>query len=349
MKSNLTIGVISYNRPEELARCISSLLPLEHGVEVIICDDKSPKIKEIKNLITPFLDLYPQISFIENKVNLGYDRNLYNTIKLANSTHILLLGDDDMLEEGSAKNILEYLNNNNVDSGFLRFREYDPQYKFCSSDKLIYQRSYGKSRYFKNDEVVKSGSYTYNSILFSGLIFKTKSVEEVNSFIGDFFNSIYIQVSIFVYVNTIYGGHYINGPGVITGSDGESGFGLNQSAKVNEKDLVNRNSTLSKLNYHVRLLDVINKMDSITNLSISKSFSREYKIRGVKLFYNTRKNDPKQILNYFRKSMKLKLKNKWKLLFIFIIISIIPIFIMEPILMRLEKLIMHRRNLIYEK
>jgi GT2 family glycosyltransferase len=104
----LSIGIVSYNRPKELVRTIKSLLPLPDNVEIIICDDKSPKYSEIQENLKDLISING-IKFFSNPINLGYDRNLFQVITLSNSDYVLLLGDDDYLEEGTIYNILKVI------------------------------------------------------------------------------------------------------------------------------------------------------------------------------------------------------------------------------------------------
>ena len=146
-KYKLTVGIISYNRPLELARTLKSLLPLPSDVEVLICDDKSPKINEINDSIIEILQNNTNIRFENNVKNLGYDKNLYNVIEGSNSPHVLLLGDDDFLESGALENLLNFLNNSiDFKCGFLRFK---------SISEIQYKRESIKHIYYDNKYVVK--------------------------------------------------------------------------------------------------------------------------------------------------------------------------------------------------
>ena len=65
----LSIGIVSYNRPFELQRTIKSLMPLPEGVEVIICDDKSPRLNDILSSINYLID-NEKIRFIINDIKI---------------------------------------------------------------------------------------------------------------------------------------------------------------------------------------------------------------------------------------------------------------------------------------
>lgn len=311
----LTIGIISYNRPIELARSIKSLLPLPNNVEVVICDDKSPRIIEIQESINPFL-LNQNIRFISNKHNLGYDKNLFNVIECATSEYVLLLGDDDYLEPGAIDNLLNFIENaKNLKCGFIKFIELNP-------DKT--NRNYYSNRYFSNNSITKDGGFVYNSILFSGLLFSRTAVIDNELTLRKYYNSIYIQVAIFVSISAKYGTHFIEGPGVVVGGDGESGFGFNESSVSVDSDLKDRSSIISNLSYHKRLFDVLINVEHDFNIVIFKTFIKEYKIRSVKAIFSARMHGRKYLKLYWEKYTNLNVYKQWHLTPIYIISYIFP-------------------------
>jgi hypothetical protein len=312
----LTVGIISYNRPVELARTIKSLLPLPPLVEVVVCDDKSPKITEIIESIKEFAQI-DNIRFISNETNLGYDRNLFHVIELSNSEHVLLLGDDDYLDVGSIQNILNFIvKTSNFQSGFI---------KFSDVKKEKYSRNYGVTKYFDFNQIQKDGSFIYNSILFSGLIFNKKSVLDSRDIFEKYFQSIYIQVAIFCQMSSKHGSYFIDGPGVIVGGDGENGFGFNDASVNLDFDLKDRSTIISNLTYHKRLFDVLKKVDSDINQNISKPFCFEYKLRSIKALFTARKYSREYINSYWKELAKLNIDKVWQLRPFYLIFYILPV------------------------
>ena len=330
----LTIGIISYNRPLELFRTIKSLLPLPEEVEVVICDDKSPRLNEIKNCIIDFIKI-EQIRFISNDENLGYDRNLFQVIELSQSNHVLLLGDDDYLEPGAIKNVLEFMGSvNSFECAFIRY-----------GNDANYSRNYSSTKYFDTNTLVKDGTFIYNSILFSGLVFSKKSVLDFQNVLKNYFYSIYIQVAIFSLLNIKYGSYFIQGPGIIVGGDGESGFGFNEASSKIDFDLKDRSSVISNLSYHKRLFDVIISISNDTSINIYDVFLKEYKIRSVKAFFIARKSGRRYLLKYFKELYSLNIKGIWVLFPFYLIIFLMPIYILNWPLILLEKFInRYRKN-----
>lgn len=333
---SLTVGIISYNRPLQLLRTLKSLLPLPLNVEVIICDDKSPKIFEITNSINEILSNNKNIHFIQNEINIGYDKNVFNVIERSNSDHVLLLGDDDYLETNAIENLQRFLSNtNNFKCGFLRFKS--------DSDNKYYRFNL-IDKYYDKAIVQSNGSFIYNSILFSGLIFNKTSIINQKEILVKYFNSIYIQVAIFLLLHTKYGSYGISGPGIIIGGDGESGFGFNDASSSIDADLKDRTSIISNLAYHKRLFDVVKKIEVEIGQQILSPFIFEYKIRCVKAIFIARKYGRKYLKNYWKSLKKMNIKGIWTITPFYFLIYISPLFILNWPIGIIELMIMKYRN-----
>lgn len=320
----LTVGIISYNRPRELYRSILSVFPIPAGVEVVVCDDKSPKFDEILVSIGKVVDKNPQIRIITNQINLGYDRNLFKVIEEASSDYVLLLGDDDYFEEGAIVGVLNFLSRaNNFHCGFVRFKD----------NKLNnYFRHYSKDIAFENNIMELDGSFLYNSILFSGLLFRKSTVLHYQSIFSKYFHSIYIQVALFGFLNSKYGAFYLSGPGVIIGGDGENGFGLNEASFGIDSDLKDRSTIISNLSYHKRLFHVIQKLQIDVKQEIFNVFLKEYKIRSIKAIYEARRKNKNLAVQYLNELRNLNIRGLW--LFepvYFLLINLPLLFLIMPI------------------
>jgi len=339
--SKLTLGIISYNRPSELKRCLESILPVPYNVDVLVCDDNSPRSLEICDVVNAFQVSNKNIKVVlkVNEINYGYDKNLFNILELADSEYVLLLGDDDMLEPNALFSIMETINRNNFSVGFLRVRFSDNLLANLGIKEISYDRNYFKLKYFPPAELRNNGFHLYNSILFSGLIFKKESVLEFKNIIVEYYNSIYIQVAIFCFLSNKYGSYFIPGPGIMIGSDGENGFGLNESASDRDKNLIDRSHFLSNLNYQVRLKEIIERIAKETSSEILKSFLKEYKIRYIKFAWTARKKGRKGLLEFLKYSKKLGLINVSYVNYLLLIFYIIPIDLLNIILSTTEKAI----------
>jgi glycosyltransferase involved in cell wall biosynthesis len=336
----LSVGIISYNRPAEILRTVRSLFPLPTNVEVVICDDDSPRKLDIIDCLQEFLVL-DNFKFVQNPINLGYDRNLFHVIQRSSSQFVLLLGDDDFLEENALLNLVQFIDNSeNFHCGFLGF--YDSALKRR-------HRSYISSKYFSKDRLISDSSFVFNSILFSGLVFRRDSVLENSGIFEKYMSSIYIQVAIFSILSYKYGSYFIEGPGIVVGGDGENGFGLNSAADANDSDLIRRTSVVSNLSYHKRLFIVLKQLDVDLKFNIFSFFVKEYNLRSIKALLLARNEGRKQLFLYWRGLLELDIFFT-KLLFpLFILLLIFPNFFFPPIFFLLEKfIILKRKNITYD-
>lgn len=332
----LTVGIISYNRPRQLLRTLNSLLPLPSGIEVVICDDNSPKILEILSSISNIIKNNKNVRFIQNQINIGYDKNVFNVIERSNTEYVLLLGDDDYLETNALENLHRFLSNtNNIKCGFLRFK---------SKSDNIYKRYNLTDKYYEKAIVNSNGSFIYNSILFSGLIFNRKEVITHKEVLSKYFTSIYIQIAIFLILHSKYGSYYISGPGVIIGGDGESGFGFNEASSNIDDDLKDRTSIISNLAYHKRLFEVIKKIEVDINNQIMRPFILEYKIRCIKAIFIARKNGRKNLRNYWIALNSLNISGIWIITPVYLYIYFSPLFFLNQTIVFLELLLMKYRK-----
>jgi glycosyltransferase involved in cell wall biosynthesis len=110
MEPFFSILIPTYSRPEFLKACIDSVLLNDfEDYEVILADDSSPRVKEITEIIEPYLRDYKNISFFQHSRNLGIAENWNFLVKKARGKYIILMGDDDKLLPSSLRTIRMYI------------------------------------------------------------------------------------------------------------------------------------------------------------------------------------------------------------------------------------------------
>lgn len=109
----LTIGIPTYNGGKYLSDAIDSVLcqlPDIHGVRIEILISDNASTDRTSDIVKKYIIDYPgTITYIINKINVGYDRNVDNLFKVALGEYVWLLGDDDMLAPGSIIKFLKIL------------------------------------------------------------------------------------------------------------------------------------------------------------------------------------------------------------------------------------------------
>lgn len=291
MEPLVTIGITSYKRLEELKRCLRSIITSYNDeIEVIVSEDRSPLSKEIGIAVNDYTSQadYP-VYFMPNEVNLGYDMNLGSIIKKANGEYIFFMSDDDVVCEGFLDKLIPFLKKNN-DYGVL----YAP---------FVYSNSNKKDRWHGYEHEINPGEasaskYIYDSILFSGLIFKREYVLDFDA--SRFKNHNYFQVYLFLKTINKFKGYYFGEPSVMCVSDGENAYGISESSGGNEL-LADRTKAMSILEFNKKLFDVIKVFDKEENTQVFTNFEKQYSLRA----YSPMSLARMQGLEYFSEYWKM--------------------------------------------
>ena len=270
MKPLVTIGITSYKRIDELKRCLKSIkTKYIDEIEVLVSEDHSPLSKEIGEMVNEVAkNSEYSIIFNTNEKNLGYDMNLGTIIKRSTGKYIFLMSDDDVIHSDFLDKLIEFLKKNN-------------QYGILYAP-FVYSWNDNKDRYHMKSFEINRGEesaakYLYDSILFSGLIFKKECVENYDS--SRFKNFNYFQVYMFLKTVYKYGGYYFAEPSVMCIMDGENAYGISESSGGNEL-LANRKSALSIVEFNKTLIKTIKIFDEEEGTNVFKSFEKQYSLHS---------------------------------------------------------------------
>ncbi len=263
----LSICITSYNRVDELSRCIKSIdTRYVDDIDIIVSEDHSEQREKIKSAVADLRKtVAAEIVFNSNDKNLGYDRNLQKLISLSTSKYVLFLSDDDSLIEHSLD---EFVN-------LLKKKEYSMIFSpfiFGNEKKRYYRHSFTIDKGIKNTAL-----YLYDSILFSGLIFRRELVSAISA--DRFLNCNYFQVYLFMHVILMHNADYIEIPLVRCNGDGENAFGKSASSDGNDL-LADRKSVFSNLEFHKGLIKVIRLFEKDNSVDIIIVFKKEYCLRA---------------------------------------------------------------------
>jgi glycosyltransferase involved in cell wall biosynthesis len=292
MKPLLSILITSYNRPNELRRCIEAIdTKYPNKIEVIPSEDLSPKREEIRAVLedlklkVPF-ELKPNY----NESNLGYDRNLNKLISLAKGNFSLLCTDDDALIPGSIDEIIDFLEKQpNTPCLYTAYK---------SSDNKSTNRRYN------HDFIIPKGinsvnKYLMDGILVSGLIFKTSLVKNISS--DRFVNLNYYQIYLLMYTLYNYGGYYKSLTLINCIGDGENGYGTTELSKKNPL-LANRKSIYSNLEFNKGLVKVIKLFDEDNHTDAITPFTKEFALRRYRGMSAARRQGKTDLRKYWEKA-----------------------------------------------
>lgn len=258
----LSIVVLSYNRPKQIERILKNFLDTaDIGFNLIIKDDASPSKKEIESIVEKYSSILNfEVKFHANKKNMGYDANLMDAFCITDSDYVMLLSDDDYIDGGNFHKIIDCLSNKNEDFYFTPYEK----------DLIVNRNPLDNYDFSRFSEVI------YNSILFSGLVFRRIAVNKLMLDFDFLKNSIYSQVYIassLIYQAKSYG---VLPVGVLKlGGDGENFFGKNESAN-NSNLLSDREKITADLTYQQFLLKTVRHISARIDNRIENLFEKEY-------------------------------------------------------------------------
>ena len=294
MKPVITIGITSYKRINELERCIGSIKTrYDQDVEILVNEDRSPLSEEIRKKIEELAKTSKyHLRFTRNERNLGYDKNLGAIIGKAQGDFIFFLSDDDAMC-GDFLDELILFQKQGTDAGVL----YAPFVHSVSGlrDRVRGERNFPIAAGEKN-----AARYIYDSILFSGLIFRKEYIEKYDA--ARFKNLNYYQVYLFLQMIKKYGGYYFSKPSVIFYGDGENAFGLSESSKETP-ELANRESTKTNLAFHKGLIKVIRMFDEDEG-----TFAKQYSLHSYTGLSSARREGKKCFKEYWKMMNELDIK-----------------------------------------
>jgi glycosyltransferase involved in cell wall biosynthesis len=117
----LSICIPSFNRPGQLSRLLLSVDCQPHEIEIVICEDNSPKRESIRSVVESFSGASPYaVRYFENAANLGYDGNLRRLVELAHGQFVMFMGDDDLFIPGALDRFLAFIEKHKDKKYFLR-------------------------------------------------------------------------------------------------------------------------------------------------------------------------------------------------------------------------------------
>ncbi|EOG7637855.1 glycosyltransferase family 2 protein [Vibrio cholerae] len=286
----LSIVVLSYNRPLQVARILNNFVGVNYDeVELVIKDDQSPKFDEIRDIFESFKEkIGINTRIYKNPKNLGYDRNLLDAFKIVDSEYVFLLSDDDYVKADKLELVLRRLSLKDKDVF------YTP---YIVDGTGVINRNIKQET---NKLIPKDFSkIIYNSILFSGMVYRRSSIVELDldhDFLGNcIYTQVYLSV-ILVYKSQSFG--ILPSGFLFLGGDGENYFGKNESA-INSNILVDRAKITSNLNYQPLLLSTVAKASQDTDCYIYKAFMKEYKLRLISYALRARALGFQQYLDFF--------------------------------------------------
>ena len=117
-KTVLSICIPTYNRARYLKQCLDNIVcqlkdeKTTDLVEVVISDDASQD--DTQELAKKYQARFNNIKYFRNEKNLGMTGNIINSVLKATGKYCWSIGDDDFIQNGSLKFIVDFLSKKDI-------------------------------------------------------------------------------------------------------------------------------------------------------------------------------------------------------------------------------------------
>jgi abequosyltransferase len=131
----LTIAIPTYNGSKEIQILLDSIfsqLDNTKGVEILVSDNNSTDQTAV------VVKKYPDVVYYCNEINFGFDKNVALSIEKAKGEYVWVIGNDDFLELGAIKRVMEVLQTHKgIGAIFINFSLYDMKEEFYRKERWL--------------------------------------------------------------------------------------------------------------------------------------------------------------------------------------------------------------------
>ena len=314
----LSICIPSYNRPDTLTRLLKSIdTHYFNQIEVVICEDKSPKREDIRKAVQAFSeDSVYRVLYYENENNLGFDLNWIELSKKASGEYLLYMGDDDGFIPGALDLYIEWLHSHDKYCYVLRsyVSDFDEERK-----TFQYYRYYSGDRFFEPG-VEGYKEFFLKSVSMSGYTIKRECALEFSdeTILGG--NTLLFQLYLVAEVCLKYPSAYCNTPCAELISDQPQLFGNSKDEQGFYTPGEGVSGNMNFINSYFRITDYIDKKHS---LSLTPYFKEQLSKYSFYILLGQRIKGKKQMRLMKEKLVSIGLGNTmpfkiyyWSLMFL---------------------------------
>ena len=293
----ISICIPAYNRPLELYRLLGSIDSLQNEkIEIIICEDKSPKRNEISQEVQKFISSKNyEVKYFENSENLGYDKNLKELISKATGDFIVFMGDDDTFIPQALDKLISFLESNSSLGYVLKSHQY-----------IFKDARIEKFRYFEGNQFFSAGENTYielfrKSVFISGFTINRNYIQDL--LIDEFDGTLLFQLYLLAEVSMNHDCAYFDTPLTQALEEGIPFFGNSES----EKGLYTPGTIT--IENSLNFLKGFFKITGFIDTKYKISSTEKIKIDMSKYFYNSlaiqREKGLKEFFRYVKELNKI--------------------------------------------
>lgn len=136
----LTICIPTFNRKCELHDLLLSIADesMNAGVDILVSDNAS--IDGTGDLVGVLQKTMPNLKYIKNEKNVGFDKNILKLIENSSTDYIWFLGDDDGLFPGGISRVLNEIEDKKISGLLINGIPYDSNLKEKIGDTTVMNR-----------------------------------------------------------------------------------------------------------------------------------------------------------------------------------------------------------------
>lgn len=157
---DLSIIIVNYNVKHFVEQCLHSVLKAckNNKTEIFLVDNNS-----VDGSVVFIKQKFPQVKFVENKINLGFSAANNQAIRMASGKYILLLNPDTVVQEDTFEKTIDFMNRH-PEVGGLGIKMFDGKGNFLPESKrglptpaVAFYKIFGLSKLFPKSK--KFGQY----------------------------------------------------------------------------------------------------------------------------------------------------------------------------------------------
>lgn len=293
----VSICIPSYNRPRELLRLLKSVgCNPRWNIQIVICEDMSPKRNEIRLAVETYKLKSPyDVKYIENQFNMGYDGNIRNLIIQAEGEYIIYMGDDDLFICGVLDDYLAFLQENDH-LGYV-LRSYRNNYNNGDTE---YYRYYNETKFFEAGESTYSELFR-KSVFISGFTFKRELA--LGTLTGRFDGTLLYQLYLQAEICLKHPSAYYNVPLTEAYEGGDFYFGNSEKEKALYTP--NKHTVQGEVNFIASFFKITRFMDEKYSIYSTEVVIQDMSKYSFPMLALISENGRKDLKEYYRELKKL--------------------------------------------
>ena len=175
----ISICIPSFNRPELISRTLKSIYTISeidyYKFEVIVSDDNSPRVHEIRDVVSSFNK--QNLFFFESDVNIGEAQNRSKLFNISSGEYLFFLCDDDELVSDWLASFTTSIQRHHADAYFYGFYIIDESGNVLKKRKPLISHKVGDI--YQKLNLLRFQDFPYYHVSPVSVLLKRKCLESI--------------------------------------------------------------------------------------------------------------------------------------------------------------------------